>query len=78
MAYPYISSNICGSLGEQLFQIANVFKFVKESQKNKIRRKVVFKKDENRYWDTIFNGIFKIYDEGVYNNIDFLEMLIKT
>lgn len=74
MAYPYISSNICGSLGEQLFQIANVFKFVKESRKNKIRRKVVFKKTENRYWDTIFNGIFKIYDEGVYNNIDFLEL----
>jgi hypothetical protein len=74
MAYPYISSNICGSLGEQLFQIANVFKFVKESRKNKIRRKVVFKKNENKYWDTIFNGIFKIYDEGVYNNIDFLEL----
>jgi hypothetical protein len=74
MEYPYISSNICGSLGEQLFQIANVFKFVKESRKNKIRRKVVFRKTENRYWDTIFNGIFKIYDEGVYNNIDFIEL----
>tara|TARA_B110000259_G_C13946436_1_gene374926 strand:- start:210 stop:953 length:744 start_codon:yes stop_codon:yes gene_type:complete len=74
MAYPYISSNISGNLGEQLFQIANVFKFVKESRKNKIRRKVLFKKDENRYWDTIFHGIFKIYDEGVYNNIEFFEL----
>ena len=73
MIYPLLSYDIFGDLGEQLFQIADVYKFAKESRKNNIRRKIVFKKG-NKYWDTIFNSQFRLYEEGVYNNINFLKV----
>lgn len=73
MSYPFLSYDISGDLGEQFFQLSNIYKFAKESRKNNIRRKIVFKKG-NKYWDTIFCGLFRLYEDGVYNTIEFKEV----
>ena len=68
MSYPFLSYDISGDLGEQLFQLSNIYKFAKESRKNNIKRKIVFKKG-NKYWDKIFSGLFRLYEDGLYNTI---------
>ena len=73
MSYPFLSYDISGDLGEQLFQLSNIYKFAKESRKNNIKRKIVFKKG-NKYWDKIFSGLFRLYEDGVYNTIEFKEV----
>ena len=73
MSYPFLSYDISGDLGEQLFQLSNIYEFAKESRKNNIKRKIVFKKG-NKYWDTIFCGLFRVYEDGVYNTINFKEV----
>lgn len=74
MSYrPFLSYDISGNLGEQLFQLSNIYKFAKESRKNNIKRKIVFKKG-NKYWDTIFCGLFRLYEDDVYDTIKFKEV----
>ena len=68
----YLSSEINGDdIGTQLFQIANVVKYEKESKKNNIKRKIIFKKTDNHNWDKMFKGIFKLYNNESFNNIKF-------
>ena len=74
MSYLFLSYDISGDLGEQLFQLSNIYKFAKESRKNNIKRKIVFKKG-NKYWNTIFCGLFRLYEDDVYNTINFKEVL---
>jgi len=69
----FLSYDISGDLGEQLFQLSNIYKFAKESRKNNIKRKIVFKKG-NKYWDTIFCGLFRLYEDDVYDTIKFKEV----
>ena len=74
MSYLFLSYDISGDLGEQLFQLSNIYKFEKKFSKNNIKRKIVFKKG-NKYLDTIFCGLFRLYEDDVYNTINFKEVL---
>lgn len=73
MSTLFLSYDISGDLGEQLFQLSNIYKFAKKSMKNNIKRKILFKKG-NKYWDTIFSGLFRLYEDSVYNTINFKEV----
>lgn len=75
----YISSDICGGLGNQLFQISNILIYNKHLNQKKI---IVFKYEENlfnfynlprkTFWKSLFLNQFMIIDEKEYNNINFL------
>ena len=77
----YTSIDIIGGLGNQLFQIAYIIYFLRLSKKNKIKRKLIFKYDENEvnnidissirkvYWNTLFKGLFRVLNVNDYNNI---------
>ena len=70
-SYPYISIDLNGSIGEQLFQIAELCVFNKNS---KIKRKILFKSDDNKLLNTIFKNAFKTCSNDKYNSIDFLSI----
>ena len=72
----YTSIDIIGGLGNQLFQIAYIIYFLRLSKKNKIKRKLVFKYDENEidtnympHWNTLFKGLFRVLNANDYINI---------
>jgi hypothetical protein len=76
----YTSIDIIGGLGNQLFQIAYIIYFLRLSKKNKIKRKLVFKYDEDiidnnikkkTYWNTLFKGLFRVLNTNDYKNIQF-------
>tara|TARA_B100000795_G_C22806369_1_gene445119 strand:- start:5708 stop:6502 length:795 start_codon:yes stop_codon:yes gene_type:complete len=69
--YTYISIDLNGSIGEQLFQIAEIYIFKKVS---KIKRKVLIKKDDNKYLNTIFKNVFKTYSSDKYDEIKFISV----
>ncbi len=63
----YTSIDIKGGLGNQLFQIAYIIYFLRLSKRQRIKRKLVFKSDEDlepntlklqrkTYWNTLFKG----------------------
>ena len=70
----YASVDIKGGLGNQLFQIAYIIYFLHLSKKNKIKRRLVFKYEEDvgneintflntprkPYWNTLFKGLFRV------------------
>ena len=71
----YTSIDIIGGLGNQLFQIAYIIYFLRLSKKNKIKRKLVFKYDENEidnnympHWNTLFKGLFRVLNANDYKN----------
>jgi len=70
-SYPYISIDLNGSIGEQLFQIAELCVFKKKS---KIKRKILIKSDDNKILNTIFKNAFKTCSNDKYNLIDFLSI----
>jgi hypothetical protein len=73
---PFVSINIMGGLGNQLFQIAMMLYYLKHS---KVNRKLVFKNDlilDNKFglvrktfWHSLFKHQFLVLDE------DFFEMI---
>ena len=79
----YTSIDIKGGLGNQLFQIAYIIYFLRLSKKNKIKRKLVFKYEEDvgdeiniflkttrkPYWNTLFKGLFRVLSADDFNNI---------
>ena len=72
----YTSIDIIGGLGTQLFQIAYIIYFLRLSKKNKIKRKLIFKYDDNKlnnnytpHWNTLFKGLFKVLNINDYKNI---------
>jgi hypothetical protein len=74
----YTSIDIIGGLGNQLFQIAYIIYFLRLSKKNKIKRKLVFKYDEDiidnnikrkTHWNTLFKGLFRVLNANDYKNI---------
>jgi hypothetical protein len=70
-SYPYISIDLNGSIGEQLFQIAELCIFKKKS---KIKRKILIKSDGNKFLNTIFKNAFKTCLNDKYISIDFLSI----
>jgi hypothetical protein len=77
----YTSVEILGGLGNQLFQLAYMIYFLRLSKKQKIKRKLIFKQDDNvttapatatgHYWNTIFKGLFRVIASDDYKNIPF-------
>ena len=79
----YTSIDIKGGLGNQLFQIAYIIYFLRLSKKNKIKRKLVFKYEEDvgdeinvllkttrkPYWNTLFKGLFRVLSADDFKNI---------
>jgi len=74
----YISTEIMGGLGNQLFQIANVLLYNNYLNEKKI---IVFKNEDKlfnyfnlprkTFWNSLFLNQFKILDEIDYNQINF-------
>lgn len=77
----YTSVEILGGLGNQLFQLAYMIYFLRLSKKQKIKRKLIFKQEDNvttdtstvasHYWNTIFKGLFRVIASEEYKNIPF-------
>jgi hypothetical protein len=76
----YTSIDIKGGLGNQLFQIAYIIFFLRLSKKNKIKRRLVFKYEEELhksadkiyrkiYWNTLFKGLFRVLTVSEFENI---------
>lgn len=75
----FISCEICGGLGNHLFQIANLLIYNKYLNEKKI---IVFKYEKNlfnthnlprkTFWDSLFLNQFNIMNETEYNNINYL------
>ena len=74
----YISTEIMGGLGNQLFQIANVLLYNNNLNEKKI---IVFKNEDKlfnyfnlprkTFWNSLFLNQFKILNETDYNQINF-------
>lgn len=74
----YVSNEIMGGLGNQLFQIANAIVYKTFIDKNK---EIVFKYQEDlynhfkfprkTYWNTLFKNQFNVLNENEYNQITF-------
>lgn len=77
----YISCEIMGGLGNQLFQIANVIIYKELIDENK---EIVFKYEENlynhyniprnTYWHSLFKNQFNVLKEDEYNKISFMNI----
>jgi hypothetical protein len=85
----YTSIDIKGGLGNQLFQIAYIIYFLRLSKRQRIKRKLVFKSDEDlepntlklqrkTYWNTLFKGLFRILNindfQSIALNIEYSEI----
>ena len=85
----YTTIDIKGGLGNQLFQIAYIIFFLRLSKRNRIKRKLVFKYEEDiktkpleiqktTYWNTLFKGLFKILNVNDFQtlplNIEYSEI----
>jgi len=67
----YISIENDKNIGRQLFNLAYLINVLQSNNNNLIKRKIVFNKDNNLYYETLFKGLFNILDNETYNNIDF-------
>jgi hypothetical protein len=76
----YTSIDLKGGLGNQLFQIAYIIYFLRLSKRHRIKRKLIFKSDEDidstsleikrkTYWNTLFKELFRILNVDDFNNI---------
>lgn len=74
----YVSTEIMGGLGNQLFQIANVIAYKHLIDENK---EIIFKYEESlynhfnlprkTYWHSLFKNQFNVINENEYNQINF-------
>jgi hypothetical protein len=67
----YISIENDKNIGNQLFNLAYLINVLQTNNSSSIKRKIVFKKDNNLYYKTLFKGLFNILDDEKYNSIDF-------
>lgn len=67
----YISIENDKNIGRQLFNVAYLINVLQSNNNNSIKRKIVFNKDNNLYYETLFKGLFNILDNEKYNSIDF-------
>ena len=74
----YVSTEIMGGLGNQLFQIANLLLYNNYLNEKKI---IIFKNEDNlfnyfnlprkTFWNSLFLNQFKILEDNDYNQIKF-------
>ena len=67
----YISIDNDKQIGNQLFNLAYLINILKSKNNKYIKRKIVFNKDNNLYYNTLFKGLFNILDNNKYSNIIF-------
>lgn len=67
----YISIENDKNIGRQLFNLAYLINVLQSNNNNSIKRKIVFNKHNNLYYETLFKGLFNILDNEKYNSIDF-------
>ena len=72
----YISIENNENIGCQLFNIAYLINILNKSKKNNIKRKIVFRKGNHIYSDSIFKGLFTILDDDKYDKIGFDKLSI--
>lgn len=76
LTYPYITIDIRGDIGDQLFQLAHTINFSHESKKAGVKRRLVFcdntvsSSNAKIYWDTIFKGLFRVLDREEYSKLN--------
>ena len=72
----YISIENNDNIGYQLFNIAYLINILNKSTSNHIKRKIVFRKGNHIYSDSIFKGLFTVLDDDKYDNLGFEKMSI--
>ena len=72
----YISIENNDNIGYQLFNIAYLINILNKSASNHIKRKIVFRKGNHIYSDSIFKGLFTVLDDDKYDNLGFEKMSI--
>ncbi len=72
----YISIENNDNIGCQLFNIAYLINILNISKKNNIKRRIVFRKGNHIYSDSIFKGLFNILDDDKYDKIGFDKLSI--
>lgn len=72
----YISIENNDNIGCQLFNIAYLINILNKSKKNNIKRRIVFRKGNHIYSDSIFKGLFTILDDDKYDKIGFDKLSI--
>jgi hypothetical protein len=72
----YISIENNENIGYQLFNIAYLINILNKSASNHIKRKIVFRKGNLIYSDSIFKGLFTVLDDDKYDKIGFEKISI--
>jgi hypothetical protein len=72
----YISIENNDNIGYQLFNIAYLINILNKSNRNNIKRKIVFRKGNHIYSDSIFKGLFTVLDDDKYDKIGFEKISI--
>jgi len=72
----YISIENNYNIGYQLFNIAYLINILNKSNRNNIKRKIVFRKGNHIYSDSIFKGLFTVLDDDKYDKIGFEKISI--
>lgn len=72
----YVSCNICGGMGNQLFQIAATLDYANKYNKKAIFKDVVQLYNQHGFerktqWETLFSGKLNVLAENEYNKIHF-------
>lgn len=72
----YVSCNICGGIGNQLFQIAVTLSYAKKYDKIPIFKNVIDLYNQHglerkTQWSTLFNNTLNVVDEATFNSINF-------
>jgi len=76
---PYITIKINQDIGEQLYQIAYIINFLRKSKKVNIKRKLVFLKDENnKAFNSMYEGLFNLIDKDKYESLKFTKININN
>lgn len=66
----YVSCELLGCLGDQLYQIANVIEYASNYNKIPIFKNIDFKK----VWSTAFFNVLNVLNENEYNNLEFINV----
>lgn len=65
----YITININGTIGEQLFQISNMLS-IKYKKRDVNKVKIILNKNDNNKLNNMFNNVFKFYEYNEYGFVD--------
>ena len=65
----YITININGTIGEQLFQISNLLS-IKYKKRDVNKVKIILNKNDNNKLNNMFNNVFKFYEYNEYGFVD--------